>query len=313
MSSATTKFAVNPGIDMVPHCNTVLNAKARRRYLSHYTTTLTLKWVLSGSARYATGRSIYAVDPGCCLLLNHGQTYDLDILPDTGTETLALFFEPRFVEEAAGAAMTTEGRLLDDPEVAPQGDEPYIERLYPVSGPIGATLRRIAAALRADPCGEGWLEDAFYRMAWALPTLNLQSRAEWTALPARHASTQRETYRRLVFARDFAYSCYWENLSVARIARVAYLSPFHFHRMFRRAFGVTPSHFVQSRRLDVARSLLQSTDRTVAEICHEVGFKSLGSFTTLYRGHFGVPPGRARAEAKAKFARSEKPPRRPRA
>ena len=78
-------------------------------------------------------------------------------------------------------------------------------------------------------------------------------------------------------------------------ARVAGLSPYHFHRMFKRAFGETPMQCLQARRLDAARRLLSSSDRPVTLICFDVGFESLGSFSWLFRRRFGLSPRRFRA------------------
>jgi len=109
--------------------------------------------------------------------------------------------------------------------------------------------------------------------------------------PAVRLATREELYRRLHRARDFIASCYAEPLSVADVARVAAMSPFHLHRAFKRAFGVTPMRFLQSRRLAAARAMLGRGAR-VTDVCFAVGFESLGSFSALYRRRFGAPPSR---------------------
>ncbi len=93
---------------------------------------------------------------------------------------------------------------------------------------------------------------------------------------------------------DFLYSCYAEPLSVDDAAHVAAMSPFHFQRMFKSAFGISPMQFLQRRRLDIARQLLASTEDDVTSICLSVGFESLGSFSTLFKRTFGVPPSQIR-------------------
>src|SRR5215210_6385583 len=96
--------------------------------------------------------------------------------------------------------------------------------------------------------------------------------------------------RHLVRARDLADARYVEPLGVDDMARAAGLSRAHFSREFRRAFGVSPHAYLLTRRLERAAALLRTTDRSVAEICLDVGLQSLGSFTTTFTRTYGMSP-----------------------
>ena len=101
--------------------------------------------------------------------------------------------------------------------------------------------------------------------------------------------------RHLLRARDLADVRYAEPIRVADMARAAGLSPAHFSRAFRQAFGETPHQYLLTRRLERAAALLRSTDRTVTDICLLVGLESVGSFTTSFRRMFGRTPTAYRA------------------
>jgi AraC-like DNA-binding protein len=101
--------------------------------------------------------------------------------------------------------------------------------------------------------------------------------------------------RQLLRAKDLADARYAEPLDVAALARAARLSPAHFSREFRRAFGESPHQYLLTRRLERAAALLRSTDRTVADICITVGLRSIGSFTTSFRRAYGKSPTEYRA------------------
>jgi AraC-like DNA-binding protein len=101
--------------------------------------------------------------------------------------------------------------------------------------------------------------------------------------------------RHLLRAKDLADARYREPLDVPALARAAHLSQAHFSREFRRAFGETPHQYLLTRRLERAAALLRATDRSVADICLNVGLRSVGSFTTSFGRLFGLSPTAYRA------------------
>jgi AraC-like DNA-binding protein len=86
---------------------------------------------------------------------------------------------------------------------------------------------------------------------------------------------------------DCAYA---EPLNVSAVAAVAYISPAHFSRRFRAAFGETPHRYLQRRRVERSMFLLRETDRSVTRICFDVGFTSLGTFSATFRRIVGETP-----------------------
>lgn len=81
-----------------------------------------------------------------------------------------------------------------------------------------------------------------------------------------------------------------EPLTLSELARVAYLSPFHFHRVFRLVTGVPPGRFLAALRMSEAKRLLLESHMNVTDICISVGYSSLGTFTTLFAQQVGVGP-----------------------
>ena len=90
---------------------------------------------------------------------------------------------------------------------------------------------------------------------------------------------------------------YAQPLDTARLAAVAHVSEAHFIRTFRATFGETPHRYLQRRRVERAMFLLRQTDRSVTDICFEVGFSSLGSFSRTFSEIVGKPPSGYRAGA----------------
>jgi AraC-like DNA-binding protein len=108
-----------------------------------------------------------------------------------------------------------------------------------------------------------------------------------------------ERNRWMLRARDAMDRRYEQPLDIAALAAIAHVSEAHFIRTFRATFGETPHRYLQRRRVERATSLLRETDRSVSEICLDVGFASLGTFSRTFREIIGESPTAYRRRAVA--------------
>ena len=123
-------------------------------------------------------------------------------------------------------------------------------------------------------------------------------------MPQRNSSSRLvndETFRRLCRARDLLAEGFQSQIFLDTAAREACLSPFHFHRLFHSTFGETPHDFLTRRRMERARHLLASGEMTVTEVCLEVGYSSLGSFSSKFQSMVGVPPTQYQRQVRRVF------------
>ncbi|MFF9035096.1 helix-turn-helix transcriptional regulator [Streptomyces sp. NPDC014892] len=107
----------------------------------------------------------------------------------------------------------------------------------------------------------------------------------------------RDDLVRLRRARDRMDREYAEPLDVTALARTALMSPGHFQRSFRAAFGETPYGYLMTRRIERAKALLRRGDLTVTEVCMAVGCTSLGSFSSRFTELVGETPSAYRARS----------------
>jgi AraC family transcriptional regulator len=85
-----------------------------------------------------------------------------------------------------------------------------------------------------------------------------------------------------------------EPLTLRQLARIGYASPYHFIRNFRRITGIPPAQFLRALRLDAAKRMLTETQKKVIDICYEVGYTSVGTFTRRFVDVLGMSPVRLR-------------------
>ena len=111
-----------------------------------------------------------------------------------------------------------------------------------------------------------------------------------------------DAFVRLCRAREMLRDVDDRPLSIDEVAREAAMSPFHFIRQFNSLFGQTPHQFRIGARLDRAKHLLAGGNHSVTDVCFEVGFSSLGSFSDLFARRDGVAPSAYRRRARTLVA-----------
>jgi AraC-like DNA-binding protein len=106
-----------------------------------------------------------------------------------------------------------------------------------------------------------------------------------------------ELNRRMLRARDAIDRAYAQALDIPSLAAVAHVSEAHFIRTFRSTFGETPHRYLQRRRVERAMFLLRETRRSVTDVCFDVGFTSLGTFSRTFNEIIGATPTDYRARS----------------
>jgi AraC-like DNA-binding protein len=116
-----------------------------------------------------------------------------------------------------------------------------------------------------------------------------------------------DLYQRIVSAKMFIDDNYQQAIDLDEISQQAFLSKFHFHRLFRQVYRRTPHQYITRKRLEKAKSLL-AENKPVTDVCNEVGFESIGSFSVLFKKEIGFAPQYYRNMAyKKKLEQLEQP------
>jgi AraC-like DNA-binding protein len=118
-----------------------------------------------------------------------------------------------------------------------------------------------------------------------------------------------DIYKRIVAAKVFIDENYQEPIDLNQISKKAYLSRFHFHRIFSQVYKKTPHQYLTSKRIEKAKNLL-SQNKPVTDVCNQVGFESVGSFSVLFKKEIGFAPTYYRNMAWLKKQQAKEQPKR---
>jgi AraC family transcriptional regulator len=278
---------VNPPAAQLGRRNAVFSGTNTRHDTGQVPGWLSIKTVVAGSAIWETPERQFTVDENSYLILNDHHCYRLRFESAAPVTTFVLFFQRGLAEDVLRCRTKASARLLDEPAEAGASAE-FFERIEtrasPLFGLVQRFRRQVAVGLAA-PEADDW----FVRLAAQMVREQQGARRGVARLPGLRASTRAELFRRVLRGRDFLFSQAGERATLADAARAACLSPFHFHRAFAKAFGQTPHQALTRYRLERAAALLAAGGR-VTDACLAAGFESLGSFSSLFRRHFGIPP-----------------------
>jgi AraC-like DNA-binding protein len=238
--------------------------------------------------------------------LNHGQPYSITIDSASPMESFCIFFAGGFAEEMHRSLSTNTARLVDAPEASAAPSINFFEKTYPHDDILSPALRQFRTALAQRKDEPGWVDEQLHKIMQRLLRVHRQVYKEMEALDAVRAFTREELYRRLHRARDYAHAKFDQPITLEEMAQIACLSPNHFLRTFRQIFRQSPHQYLTALRLDRAKKLLAVTELSVTEVCYAVGFASLGSFSWLFRRHFGVSPEAYRQRKRQKATSQER-------
>jgi len=118
-----------------------------------------------------------------------------------------------------------------------------------------------------------------------------------------------DTYIRIVNAKMYIDENYHEQIDLEVVSKKAFISKFHFHRLFRKVYRQTPHQYITRKRIDKAKDLL-ADNKPVNEVCNEVGFESIGSFSILFKKEIGFAPTYYRNMAWLKKQEAKQQPKR---
>lgn len=297
-NSRESGILLNPSGRVLGARNAILSGTANRHHVPDFEGCLSLKSVIAGSAVWETPGRRYEVHENTYLLLNDRQHYTMTIDSARKATTFCIFFERGFVEDVLRAKISPTAQLLDQPAAIQSEGVDFVERIEPLA-PIRPELQRLKNRLASRNLNTADSMTDLYRLAESLLAAHQETRRAASRLPAIRSGTREELFRRVLRGRDFLLSSLGDSVSLKDAARVACLSPFHFHRAFQSAFGLPPHRYALHHRLERARHLLRATNRSITEICLETGFESLGSFSSLFRRTYGVAPSDCRGSRRS--------------
>ena len=273
-------------VGVAQHASSILAAKTEGRYHWQGVGSLSFKCVLRGEARYKIKDRYLLAQQGNFLILNQRQPYEVFVESKFATETFCVFFGEPLVADVCFNLVHSHDELLTC-ENSTSGLL-FFERTQPLSPYLGFSLRGLRLLMQSD-YDEERTKELLHSFLFRLAADEYKTSAANTLHQVRK-STREELFKRVCIAKDYAHAMYREAVTLEKLARVACLSPNHLLRLFRQMFGATPIQYLKRVRMEKARQLLFETRLPVQEVCSEVGYSSVGTFSNHFKALTGFAP-----------------------
>lgn len=267
-------------------------------------TRFSIRFGLNGTQEYQIKDRVLQVNQQQFLVMNAGTEYNVKAQNGEDTTMLAFCFNEDFVSDFVSSHSSSDEDLIDRNgiyDLIETSPEFPLHTLL-VDEEVKPVIRDIIHAklyLSADEVDNYSIFNRILEMVFADCSAQLHNLENQKIVKQ---STKVELYKRLSIARDYIQAHYCEEINLNELSKVACLSPYHFHRAFKRTFGITPKKYVTALRIERAKWLLKNRDSNVQSVCNEIGFKDVSSFTRLFSSYTQATPSAYRNQLSSVYA-----------
>ncbi len=252
-----------------------------------------------GHERYTVNKQPYNIGPNSYLLLNGNVDLAVEIEPGNNTKGVCITIATSLVEELIGS-LKQPGTAYADPELASFFyTGAFLENQYHSGfNRLGRKVQQIGNAVEKSRFDSADIhEELFYELAEYLVADQVQVFKQLQNIPSIKVNTRKDLYRRINRGREYIDAHFLQELPIRDIAREAAMSEYHFFRLFKKVYHVSPHQYILHQRLAAGKRLLLA-QQPVSSVALDCGFADIFSFSKAFKKHFGITPSSLLAEKK---------------
>ncbi len=268
--------------------NFIVHFSASDTELSNHISPLSIKCSMKGLENHKTSGGDYRVTSGTYLIVNEGQECSSFIKDEA--ETFSVYFDTEFAKETLKSLVTPSDKMLNYSFIPNNQPVQFFEKLYAHNNSLTPVIMKLRLASNVNFDDDNFIKEQFFELLQKLLFVHRDLYKEIEKLPPVKLSTKTELYKRICRAKEYIDSSFTDDLTLEKISKEACLSQYHFLRIFKSVYKNTPHQYLTSKRIEKARNLLFGTEMSITEICFEIGFESVSSFSWLFKNKFGMSP-----------------------
>jgi AraC family transcriptional regulator len=252
-----------------------------------------IKYVVSGTEAYVINDNHYKVSAGSYLLANRFSKGKVYVESKEPVKGICIDIAPDLISQAVASFVRPDTCFTDSDLDVFFNSTSFLENQYQSQHTLlGKDLRALEQQLSSQPEKPRVIaEDLFYTLAEHIVSDHIPIYKQLQQVPAIKQHTKKELYRRVLIAKNYMHETFITSPTIQQIARHCNLSEFHFFRLFKQVFGVTPHHYIIRLKLQHAAVLLNEPGISIAETAALSGFSDVFTFSKSFKKYYGKTPG----------------------
>jgi AraC family transcriptional regulator len=253
-----------------------------------------IKLVLEGTEKYTINGRDYLLKGGEFLLANHHSRSQLTIGNSSPVKGICIDIAPSLISQVIAGYQYDSILEQDDNIDKYFTTEQFLENKYSINqSTFGSKLKSISSYVTNNTTQDiAFHDDFFYELAENLVTSFSHQSGQQSQIKANKISTKKELYRRLLDCKNYLDEHYAEDLNILSISSQCYMSEYHFYRLFKQAFNISPHQYLTTVRMNKARNLIQDKGLSISEVALLSGYRELSTFSKIFKKSWGVAPSK---------------------
>jgi len=275
----------------------IINASVHETYRPDIKGPVSFFLNMSGSSYCKVDGRTVCIPEDYYFISNQSQPYTLTIESDRPIETFNIHFGENFSESALSSLITTTDQALDNGMQQRPKEISFYNQLHKRDEVFDRLINSLKSLSQSQYFDKMLFEEQLTKL---LTHQLLQHRDILSAMikiPAAKPSVRTELYKRIALAKDYMHSLPPGSIDLQQLAAAACISKFHFLRLFKSLYGISPHQYIQQIRMNKAKKLLVNSSFAIQEIADILGFENSQSFSRFFQQNEGVYPTEYRLHA----------------
>ncbi len=258
-----------------------------------------IKYVLEGIEKYQVNGTNYRLQAGEYLLANTFNEGTVEVDSKQLVKGICIDIAPDFLSEVFSSFIKPDAYIPDIQLDTFFNTEAFLENKYHAKYThLGKTLAEIGHTLSKNPFHNYELSAEFYfTLAENIVTDHAPIISQLYNINTIKHHTRKDLYRKVSLGKAFLENNLYAPIQIKEVAKEIGLSEYHFFRLFKTTFGITPQQYLIQTRLKKAWNLLKTGNYAVTEVATETGFVDIHSFSKAFKKRFAISPTKT-AESK---------------
>lgn len=250
-----------------------------------------IKYVIEGTERYIINKQAYKVCEDSYLLMNGTKEGYVEIESKKNTKGICVYIDDTVIAEIVASFQRPDAPYTDPGLADFLLTDHFLENQYSAGFTrLGKTIRSISQTAQHNTFSQDDInQELFYRLAEDLLADQLTVFKQMRSITTIKPITRKDLYRRVLKGRDFMDASFQTPLTIEQVAKEAAMSEYHFFRLFRTVFNLSPHQYILQKRLDYGKRLIEE-QCPVSAAALDCGFADIHAFSKAFKNRFGIAP-----------------------